>query len=146
MIQRAVIITFLILLLTAPVATAKIYYWIDENGVKHFSSEPPPAGTPVIEKNEEIPYDEQEAEKYRREQEQTWQKLQQMWEEQRRQESAEAAEAQRRQEAEQRRIEAEKQRQEEEQQAIREKRYEKGTYEQKRRRRERAAEQQGQTQ
>lgn len=145
MIQRAFVIAVLVLLILAPGAGAQIYYWIDENGIKHFSSEPPPAGVPVIEKSEQIPYDKQEADKYRREQEKTWERLQQMWDERRRQEEAEAAEARRQQEAEQQRIEAEKQRLEEERQTIREKRYEDGTYEQKRRRRERAAEQQGQS-
>lgn len=54
---------------------------------------------------EEIPYDEQEAEKCRRQQEQTRQRLQRIWDERRRQEEAEAAEARRRQEAERQGIE-----------------------------------------
>jgi len=131
------------LLLAAPCA-AGVYYWIDENGVKHFSTEPPPEGTAVIERSEEIPHDEAEARRYQMEQERTWRELEQKLEERRRQREAEERRRQQEIEAEQERAEAEKRRLEQERQAIREKRYESGTYEQKRRRRERAAEQQGQ--
>ena len=36
----------------------KIYKWIDENGVKHFTVEPPPEGATLIETNPEIRPDE----------------------------------------------------------------------------------------
>ena len=37
---------------------ADIYTWVDSNGVKHFSNEPPPEGVKVITKSREIPVDE----------------------------------------------------------------------------------------
>ena len=37
---------------------ADIYTWVDKNGVKHFSNEPPPEGVKVINKSREIPVDE----------------------------------------------------------------------------------------
>jgi hypothetical protein len=38
-------------------ASADIYRWKDAKGVLHFSSQPPPEGTVIIEKIEETPYD-----------------------------------------------------------------------------------------
>jgi hypothetical protein len=38
-------------------ASADIYSWKDASGVLHFSNQPPPAGTAVIDKIEEAPYD-----------------------------------------------------------------------------------------
>jgi len=35
----------------------KIYEWTDENGVKHFSEEPPPKGENIVKKIETIPSD-----------------------------------------------------------------------------------------
>jgi hypothetical protein len=35
----------------------EIYEWIDENGVKHFSEEPPPKGAKIVKEIEEIPSD-----------------------------------------------------------------------------------------
>jgi hypothetical protein len=123
--------------LVVPVS-AKMYYWIDENGVKRFSSEPPPEGAVVIEKFEEVPHDASEARQIEREQEQTWQELERIWEERREKEAAEERRRQEALEAERQRAEEERLRQEQEKEALRQKRYEKGTYEQKRRRRERA--------
>lgn len=40
-------------------ASADIYRWKDASGVMHFSNQPPPGGTVVIEKIEEEPYDAQ---------------------------------------------------------------------------------------
>lgn len=40
-------------------ASADIYRWKDASGVMHFSNQPPPDGTVVIEKIEEEPYDAQ---------------------------------------------------------------------------------------
>lgn len=37
---------------------ADVYTWVDKNGVKHFSNEPPPEGVEVISKAREIPVDE----------------------------------------------------------------------------------------
>jgi hypothetical protein len=37
--------------------SADIYRWTDDSGVMHFSNEPPPAGTKVLDKVEETPYD-----------------------------------------------------------------------------------------
>ncbi len=35
----------------------EIYEWIDKNGVKHFSEEPPPKGAKIVKEIEEIPSD-----------------------------------------------------------------------------------------
>jgi hypothetical protein len=48
----------LLFLLPAP-ASADIYSWKDASGVIHFSNQAPPAGTVVLEKIEEEPYDAQ---------------------------------------------------------------------------------------
>lgn len=36
---------------------AEIYSWIDENGVKHFSNEPPPEGVKILNQTKEIKTD-----------------------------------------------------------------------------------------
>jgi hypothetical protein len=36
----------------------QIYQWIDKNGVKHFTNEPPPPGAKVVNKQQAIPYNE----------------------------------------------------------------------------------------
>ena len=56
MIRQAIILG-LMAIIFMPAAGADIYRWKDANGVMHFSNQPPPAGTTVIEKIEETPYD-----------------------------------------------------------------------------------------
>jgi hypothetical protein len=54
------IVAFVLILVcciwTLPEA-GEIYEWIDENGVKHFSEEPPPKGEKIVKEIEEIPSD-----------------------------------------------------------------------------------------
>jgi hypothetical protein len=39
--------------------SAEIYSWIDENGVKHFSNEPPPEGVKILNQTKEIKTDKE---------------------------------------------------------------------------------------
>jgi Domain of unknown function (DUF4124) len=56
--KQVSIIAALLLVLSCPfTASGEMYSWIDENGAKHYSNEPPPPGTTVVEKEKEIPYD-----------------------------------------------------------------------------------------
>ena len=51
---------FLLLVLIIPIphqARGQIYIWVDQNGVKHYGNDPPPAGAEVIGEKREIPYD-----------------------------------------------------------------------------------------
>lgn len=57
----------------------QVYEWIDENGVKHFTNEPPPPGARIVEQEKEIPFD---AEKDRQRKESDKQYLQQKQQEQ----------------------------------------------------------------
>jgi len=58
--QHAIIGGLMALLIMLPAAaSADIYRWKDANGVIHFSNQPPPEGTAVLEKIEEEPYDAQ---------------------------------------------------------------------------------------
>ena len=36
----------------------QIYQWIDKNGVKHFTNEPPPPGVKIVNEQKAIPYNE----------------------------------------------------------------------------------------
>jgi len=57
---HAIIGALMALLFMLPAAaSADIYRWKDASGVMHFSNQPPPDGTVVIEKIEEEPYDAQ---------------------------------------------------------------------------------------
>jgi hypothetical protein len=38
-------------------SAATVYFWVDEDGVKHFSNTPPPEGAEVLFRQTEIPYD-----------------------------------------------------------------------------------------
>ena len=55
--RQAMIMGLVMVLIAAATASADIYRWKDANGVMNFSNQPPPAGTTVIEKIEESPYD-----------------------------------------------------------------------------------------
>jgi hypothetical protein len=52
--------------LAVPTASADIYAWTDENGVRHFTNQAPPKQATLFMKTPEIPYDE-EADNQRRE-------------------------------------------------------------------------------
>jgi hypothetical protein len=54
--QLLILLTLLWVWWAGPVS-ADIYRWTDAKGVMHFSNEPPPAGTKVVDKIEETPYD-----------------------------------------------------------------------------------------
>ena len=55
----------LLLLFLAHPATADLYHWTDENGVRHFSNTPPPEGVDKTIWQEEIPYDPESDDKRR---------------------------------------------------------------------------------
>ena len=55
----------------------QVYTWIDEHGVKHFTNDPPPEGATVVEKIEELPYDEAEDQKRMERDEQYFNELKQ---------------------------------------------------------------------
>ncbi len=58
--RRLLIFTASILLCCVySTASADIYAWVDENGVRHFTNYAPPPQAEVIMKTEELPYDEQ---------------------------------------------------------------------------------------
>jgi hypothetical protein len=42
---------------TSPEA-GQIYQWIDKNGVRHFTNEPPPPGAKIVDEQTAIPYNE----------------------------------------------------------------------------------------
>jgi thiamine pyrophosphate-dependent acetolactate synthase large subunit-like protein len=52
-------IIFLLFLL-ASIAHADMYYWVDDNGVKHFSNAPVPSESTQLEQREEIKHDIQQ--------------------------------------------------------------------------------------
>jgi hypothetical protein len=55
--KRLLILLTLLWVWWAVPLSADIYRWTDASGVTHFSNEPPPAGTKVLDKIEETPYD-----------------------------------------------------------------------------------------
>jgi len=55
--RQTIIMGLMMVLISAVTANADIYRWKDANGVMNFSNQPPPAGTTVIEKIEELPFD-----------------------------------------------------------------------------------------
>ena len=55
--KRLLILLILLWVWWAGPLSADIYRWTDAGGVMHFSNEPPPAGTKVLDKIEETPYD-----------------------------------------------------------------------------------------
>jgi len=46
----------------------QIYEWIDKNGVKHFTNEPPPPGAKIVNEQKAIPYNESADQKNMQEQ------------------------------------------------------------------------------
>lgn len=54
-----IILAPIMLCFVCSAASADIYSWTDENGVRHFTNYAPPAQAKVIMKTEELPYDEQ---------------------------------------------------------------------------------------
>jgi hypothetical protein len=52
------IIAFLLIFLCPPAMSEQVYTWIDENGAKHFTNDPPPEGATLIEATKEIQQDE----------------------------------------------------------------------------------------
>ncbi len=104
------------LVLIGAAAEANLYYWVDENGVRHYSNEPPPENVNVLERMSEVPHSP-EADRQRMEEYQEWRqnqlrRIENALEEQRAEEAAraerdrrieaerEAAEEQAREEAE----------------------------------------------
>lgn len=134
-------IVILLCLATAP-ALGQMYEWIDEKGVKHFSNDTPPPGARIIEKQEELPFDEETDRARAAEDRQTERELEESRRRRRQEVDARARQESERIQAEEAAAEAERARIEAEKAAQREQRYLKGTGEQKRRRRERAAQNQ----
>lgn len=58
--MKSILITVILMLgLWTVSAQADMYYWVDVNGVKHYSNEPPPEGARILEKTPETPYNAQ---------------------------------------------------------------------------------------
>jgi hypothetical protein len=57
--------------------SAEIYSWIDENGVKHFSNEPPPEGVKILNQTKEIKTDKEKDRQREESDKQYMQKLEQ---------------------------------------------------------------------
>lgn len=56
--KKISLLTALLIFFFLPNLTfAEIYSWIDENGVKHFSNEPPPEGVKILNQTKEIKTD-----------------------------------------------------------------------------------------
>lgn len=122
-----------------PIAGAQLYHWIDENGVKRFSNEPPPEGVEIIDKEKEIKYDRKEDRDRHAEDERIRREVERMRQERAAEVDAAAQERRAAEAAERQRIEREQQRLEAEKKAKQEKRRDEGTWAQKQRRRERAS-------
>ena len=76
--KQVSIIAVLLLVLFYPfVASGEMYSWIDENGVKHYSNEPPPPRTTAVEKETEIPYDAERDQERRERDEQSFNEMKQ---------------------------------------------------------------------
>ena len=76
--KQVSIIAVLLLVLFYPfVASGEMYSWIDENGVKHYSNEPPPPSTTAVEKETEIPYDAERDQERRERDEQSFNEMKQ---------------------------------------------------------------------
>ncbi len=76
--KQVSIIAVLLLVLFYPfVASGEMYSWIDENGVKHYTNEPPLEDATNVEKTEEIPYDEAKDQKRMERDEQYFNELKQ---------------------------------------------------------------------
>ena len=75
--QLSLIIALLFIFFCFPVMSEQVYTWIDEHGVKHFTNDPPPEGATVVEKIEELPYDEAEDQKRMERDEQYFNELKQ---------------------------------------------------------------------
>ncbi|NQT70187.1 MAG: DUF4124 domain-containing protein [Desulfobacteraceae bacterium] len=75
--QLSLIIALLFIFFCFPVMSEQVYTWIDEHGVKHFTEDPPPEGATVVEKTEEIPYDEAKDQKRMEKDEQYFDELKQ---------------------------------------------------------------------
>ncbi len=50
------LLAILLIISAAPNVNAELYYWVDENGVKHFSNEPPPRDVEKFNKAPETRY------------------------------------------------------------------------------------------
>jgi hypothetical protein len=76
--KQVSIIAVLLLVLSCPfTVSGEIYTWIDKNGAKHFTDEPPPPGATVVEKETEIPYDAERDQERRERDEQYFNELKQ---------------------------------------------------------------------
>ena len=76
--KQVSITAVLLLVLFYPfVASGEMYSWIDENGVKHYSNEPPPPSTTAVEKETEIPYDAERDQERRERDEQDFNEMKQ---------------------------------------------------------------------
>ena len=76
--MKFIIIMASVLIISLPhLSRADVYTWVDKNGVKHFSNEPPPEGVEVISKSREIPLDEAKDREREEKDSQTMQELEQ---------------------------------------------------------------------
>jgi hypothetical protein len=51
------LIASVIIFFSPPCFAGQVYEWIDKDGVKHFTNEPPPPGAKIVEAEKEIPND-----------------------------------------------------------------------------------------
>jgi hypothetical protein len=75
----SLIIILLLFIFRLPVMSGQVYQWIDENGVKHFTNEPPPEGATIIDKDKEIQYDEAKDRQRMKQDEQSFKELEQKY-------------------------------------------------------------------
>ena len=52
------LILFSVFCLWTSLEAGQIYQWIDKNGVRHFTNEPPPPGARIVNEQQAIPYNE----------------------------------------------------------------------------------------
>ena len=52
------LILVLVFCLWTSLEAGQIYQWIDKNGVRHFTNEPPPPGAKIVNEQKAIPYNE----------------------------------------------------------------------------------------
>ena len=50
------LVALMIVCFSLPCFAGQVYEWIDKDGEKHFTNEPPPPGAKIIQEGQEIPY------------------------------------------------------------------------------------------
>jgi len=113
--RRLLLSALLVWLVSSGIAGAtdsQVYYWTDDNGVRHFSNLPPEKPVEEMGRMQEIPYDE-EADQARMEEDKAWMMQEKERAERKRRQEAEEKAAKEAKEAEEQRLAAERQQAEE---------------------------------